>query len=321
VDGSMNEFALPAPDRLPQWITTGPDGALWFTERATDALGRITVSGQLTEFPVPTASAGVNGIAVGPDGALWFTESVADAVGRISSVGDIAEIPLGEGATPTGITTGPDGQIWFSAAGTNRVGRLAPAVSVDETNPIVTILSPAQGSILLEGEGMLADYFCTDEAGGSGLVSCEGPVADGAVVPNSLGSHTFTVTAADGQGNVGTASRGYVVFDAIGGPITNQSVFAAGRVIPITLELGSRPPGGPIIANGYPLVRPVNCATGEATSPDGPANVQANVQGNGRLMLQWRTGAGWGGSCRALVVRLAFPGWSDADAVFRLHFA
>ncbi len=65
----------------------------------------------------------------------------------------------------------------------------------------------------------------------------------------------------------------------------------------------------------------MDCATGEATGPDGPANVQANVQGNGRLMLPWRTGADWGGTCRALVVRLAFAGWSDADAVFELRFA
>lgn len=168
---------------------------------------------------------------------------------------------------------------------------------------------------------MLADYFCADEAGGSGLVSCQGPVANGAVVPNSLGSHTFTVTATDGQGNVGTASHGYVVFDAIGGPITNKATFAAGRVIPITLELGSRAPGGPLFVNGYPLVRQVDCATGDVIGPDQPGNVQANVQGKGRLMLQWRTRAGWGGSCRALVVRLAYAGWSDADAVFKVRFA
>jgi virginiamycin B lyase len=320
-DGTMTEFALPTPPRNPQWITTGPDGALWFTERATNHIGRLTVGLGLTEYPVPSPSAGVNGIGVGPDGAVWFTESVADAVGRISMSGEIVEIPLGEGVTPTGITTGPDGQIWFSAPGVNRVGRLAPAVTVDVTPPVVTIVSPRDGSVFLDGEGMLADYFCADEPGGSGLVSCQGPVADGAVVPNSLGSHTFTVTATDGSGNEGAASRGYVVFDDIGGPITSQAVFAAGRTIPITLELGSRAPGGPVLAAGYPKVRAVDCSTGETVGPDTPTNVQASVLGNGRVMLQWRTGAGWGGSCRALVVRLAFPGWSDADAVFKLRFA
>jgi hypothetical protein len=38
-------------------------------------------------------------------------------------------------------------------------------------------------------------------------------------------------------------------------------------------------------------------------------------------MVQWRTEAGWGASCRSLVVRLGLGGWSDADAVFTVRFA
>ncbi len=33
MDGVMTEFPLPAPAHGPQWITLGPDGALWFTAR------------------------------------------------------------------------------------------------------------------------------------------------------------------------------------------------------------------------------------------------------------------------------------------------
>lgn len=321
VDGVMTEIPLPSPLHGPQWITMGPDGALWFTARFTNSIVRMTVGGGLTEYPVPAPEANVNGITAGPDGALWFTESSADAVGRISLDGEIVEIPLGEGASPTGIAVGADGAIWFSAPGIKRVGRLDPvAPPADETAPVVTIVSPRDGSILTEGEGMIADYSCTDETGGSGVSTCDGPVADGVIVPNSLGSHTFTVTATDAAGNVGTATHGYVVFDAIGGPITNQAVFAAGRVIPIILELGGRTQG-PVFASGYPLVHAVDCATGETTGPDQAANVQANVTNNGRLLLQWRTGAGWGGSCRSLVVQLGFSGWSSADAEFTIRFA
>jgi virginiamycin B lyase len=320
VDGVMTEIPLPPAAQGPQWITLGPDGALWFTARAGNTIVRITGDGGLTEHPVPTPGAGVNGLTVGPDGALWFTESTADAVGRISLRGQIVEIPLGEGASPTGITTGPDGAIWFSAPGTNRVGRLEPFVADDVTSPVVTIVSPRDGSVLTEGEGMIADYVCTDEPGGSGVATCDGPVADGAVVPNDLGSHTFTVTGTDGEGNVGTASHGYVVFEDIRGPITNHTVFSAGRTIPIILELGTRPEG-PVLASGYPLVRAVDCTTGEAIGPDTAADVQANINDDGHLLLQWRTGAGWNGSCRSLVVRSGFDGWSDADAVFTIQFA
>jgi virginiamycin B lyase len=319
VDGEMTEIPLPPAASGPQWITLGHDGALWFTARAANTIGRMTADGGLTTYPVPTTSAGVNGITAGPDGALWFTESTTDAVGRISLGGQVVEIPLGEGVSPTGITTGPDGAIWFSAPGTNRIGRLEPSAAADVTSPVVTNHSPPDGSVLTQGEGMVADYFCTDEPGGSGLATCDGPVPDGAIVANDLGSHTFTVTATDAEGNVGTATHTYVVFADIGGPITKQAVFAAGRVIPIILELGRRPQGS-VFEDGYPLVRAVDCATDDPTGSDTAADVQANLN-NGRLLLLWRTGADWGGSCHSLVVRFGFDGWAGADAVFTLRFA
>ena len=40
---------------LPDGITTGPDGNLWFTEFAASKIGRITPTGTITEFPIPTA--------------------------------------------------------------------------------------------------------------------------------------------------------------------------------------------------------------------------------------------------------------------------
>jgi hypothetical protein len=103
-------------------------------------------------------------------------------------------------------------------------------------------------------------------------------------------------------------------------PITALSRFKAGRVIPIILDLGSRP-RGPMCANGYPLVRAIDCATHEPTGSDEAANVKTTLTNNGRLLLQWRTGAGWGGTCRSLVVRFGLNGWTGADAVFTLRFA
>jgi virginiamycin B lyase len=321
VDGVMTELPLPAPSHTPQWITTGPDGALWFTARATNTIGRLTVGGGLTEYAVPTAASGLNGITAGPDGALWFTEGTADAVGRIEPGGAVSEIPLDEGAAPTGITTGPDGAIWFSASGTNRVGRLDAVVEVhDTTAPTITIASPPDGSVLTVGEGMLANYWCEDEPSGSGLTKCEGPVESQEIVPNGPGAHTFTVTAEDAAHNVATASHSYVVFAGIGGPITNQAQFQAGRTLPIQLELGSRP-SGPLFQNGYPRVQAVDCATHDAVGPDGAADVQATITGSGKLQLLWRTSAGWAGTCRSLIVRFGLNGWTDADAVFTLHFA
>ncbi len=284
----------------------------------------MTAGGGATEYAVPTDGAGLNGITTGLDGALWFAEGNADAVGRIAPGGEITEIPVGEGTMPMGIASGPDGAIWFSAPGSNQVGRLdvsgAPEdPPADETAPLVTIVSPPEGSILTEGEGMIADYSCVDEAGGSGLRSCDGPVPDGEVVPNDAGSHVFTVTGTDVAGNSATASHGYVVFEGIYGPITRQAVFKSGRTIPIILELGAHP-RGPVLAAASPVVRAVDCGTHEASGADGAANVKAHLNKHGHLVLQWRTSAGWGGTCRSLVVRLGLDGWSSADAVFTLRF-
>ena len=71
---TFTEYPIPTAPNSPQGITTGPDGALWFTEYY-GKIGRITTAGVVTEYPVPTAGSQPNGIASGPDGALWFTEN------------------------------------------------------------------------------------------------------------------------------------------------------------------------------------------------------------------------------------------------------
>ena len=99
-----------------------------------------------------------------------------------------------------------------------------------------------------------------------------------------MGAHTFTVTAEDAAHNVATASHSYVVFAGIGGPITNQAQFPAGRTLPIQLELGSRP-SGPLFQNGYPKVQAVDCASHEPFGPEGAADVQATITGSEASLL------------------------------------
>jgi streptogramin lyase len=72
---TITEFPIPTVGGSPISITTGRDGALWFTERIGNKIGRITTAGVITEFPIPTDSVSLpRGITSGPDGALWFTE-------------------------------------------------------------------------------------------------------------------------------------------------------------------------------------------------------------------------------------------------------
>src|SRR5689334_10280839 len=85
------EFPVPTAGSGPVGITAGPDGNLWFTENATNQVGRITPSGSVQEFPIPTSGSDPAGITVGPDGNLWFTEFFGDKIGRITPAGVLTE--------------------------------------------------------------------------------------------------------------------------------------------------------------------------------------------------------------------------------------
>jgi virginiamycin B lyase len=116
----ITEFPLPQPSRVPNYLTSGPDGAIWFTEGSPSnyAIGRISPSGSITEFAVP-GDTEPYGIALGPDGNLWFTEYITSGIARMTTTGSITSFPIPTddcppyGCFPIGITAGPDGNMWF----------------------------------------------------------------------------------------------------------------------------------------------------------------------------------------------------------------
>ncbi|HTX58979.1 MAG TPA: hypothetical protein VMH02_04815 [Verrucomicrobiae bacterium] len=59
----------------PTDITTGPDGALWYTYFNSKLIGRITTGGTITEYSVATSDPSplLWGISAGPNDTLWFT--------------------------------------------------------------------------------------------------------------------------------------------------------------------------------------------------------------------------------------------------------
>jgi streptogramin lyase len=65
----MNFFNTPTQSAWPDYIVSGPQHALWFSEFYTDKIGRITTNGQITEFPLPD-NADIEGITAGPDGNI-----------------------------------------------------------------------------------------------------------------------------------------------------------------------------------------------------------------------------------------------------------
>ncbi|WP_425537990.1 virginiamycin B lyase family protein [Myxococcus stipitatus] len=77
--------------RGPYNITTGADGALWFTLNKTNALGRMTLGGTVPFFPLPTPGAGPVGATAGSD-AIRFVEIIAGQIGRMALDGTVSRV-------------------------------------------------------------------------------------------------------------------------------------------------------------------------------------------------------------------------------------
>ena len=86
----------------------------------------------------------------------------------------------------------------------------------DATAPTVAIATPADGATYALDQAVSARYSCKDEAGGSGVASCQGPVTDGgAIDTSSTGSFSFTVAATDNVGNRTSVTHAYSVTDSV----------------------------------------------------------------------------------------------------------
>ncbi len=129
----INEYPIPTSHSNANQITLGPDGAMWFTERNSSKVGRITTAGVITEYPV-VANSEPYAITAGPDGALWFVEQTGPGIGRITTSGAVNSysVPGANFGVASGITTGPDGALWFAEIGSNQIGRITTTGSVTE---------------------------------------------------------------------------------------------------------------------------------------------------------------------------------------------
>jgi virginiamycin B lyase len=97
---------------------------VWFTERLSPRIGKVTPAGEFTFYPTTLDTLG--SIATGPDGNLWFVSYGDDRIASITTDGVITPMPEIPGSNPTGISGGPAGTIWFLGSGTDRVYRLSP---------------------------------------------------------------------------------------------------------------------------------------------------------------------------------------------------
>ena len=161
-------------------------------------------------------------------------------------------------------------------------------VTADTTDPTVAVVTPSAGAVYARNRVVNADFSCADEAGGSGLASCVGTVADGAPIDTAtVGDHPFTVTGTDNEGNETVVTRTYTV--------------ANGRP-----DARIRRGTGPVVGNnvynatGLDQTRTGSAARGQSVTyhvsvqNDAPFAEQLRVKGQGsttRFTVQYRNPA------------------------------
>jgi streptogramin lyase len=138
--GVAGETSIPTANSGPFGIATAPDNNLYYTESATDKIGRIADLFTAQSEISLTAGTVPESIVRGPDGNLWFAEFGSNKIGRLSpnSFSVTGEFPtLTPNSGPTGITVGQDGALWFTETGLDKIGRITTGGTVTEyTSPI-----------------------------------------------------------------------------------------------------------------------------------------------------------------------------------------
>ncbi|HVF20130.1 MAG TPA: PxKF domain-containing protein, partial [Mycobacteriales bacterium] len=131
---------------------------------------------------------------------------------------------------PAKADTSRAGTFTFTATSTDVAGNMTTrevtyTVLADTIAPTASISSPTDGLVVDYGQKVTVTYSCGD-TGGSGVVSCTGPVASGGLLnTQTAGTFQFCVTATDASGNTTRTCRTYTVralrFEGFLTPIVN----------------------------------------------------------------------------------------------------
>jgi hypothetical protein len=257
-----------------------------------------------------------------PESTQWYSTDVAVACTAIDPESGLADSADQAFTLSTNVFNGTetDTAVTNSRQVCNMAGLCTNAGpiganKVDKKAPTITIVSPIVDATYGLAESVASNYSCAD--GGSGVSSCQGPIANGFPFDtSSTGTKTFSVVARDQAGNANSQSITYSVhvrFDFTGffAPIANPPVvnrLKAGSAVPVKFSLGGNQ-GLSIFAPGYPKVQSTECETyvplsdvEEIVTAGSSSLVYAAVED--RYVFVWKTDKSWTASCRQLVLRL-----------------
>ena len=135
----MTEFPLPTPDAIPDAITAGPDGNLWFLQWDSQIGSINATTHAINEYSVPTSTLIGYGpmeedFTAGPDGNLWLADPNGSVQMFSLTTYELTDFPLPDDDNMLGITTGPDGNLWFTTV--DHIGTINPTTDAISMFPL-----------------------------------------------------------------------------------------------------------------------------------------------------------------------------------------
>ena len=193
---------------------------------------------------------------------------------------------------------------------------LQGTLTVDDTDvtpPTISIVTPPDGANYGLNQSVSANYSCADEAGGSGLASCVGPVSSGSPIDTSTsGQHAFTVTATDNAGNTSIKTVHYTVLDQIVPffPQPSLTTWKAGNTMPVKVtivDLFGLPISNAEAAN---LLSPVCRIKFSAVGVQPVSPKCMTYSGFGQFFFSWPVGAATGSETFTITITYPNTGWT-----------
>jgi virginiamycin B lyase len=139
---------------VPFDLTTGADGAIWFTMVGLNAIGRFDITThEFQMWPVPTPLSGLIAIEPGPNNTVAFAEGTGNKIGLINVfTHQFTEYPIPTPASlPGGLTTSPDGKtIWFAETVGQKIGALNAVTGQITEYDLLALRRPGSGIPLLD---------------------------------------------------------------------------------------------------------------------------------------------------------------------------
>jgi uncharacterized repeat protein (TIGR03803 family) len=266
------------------------------------------------------------GLIQGRDGALYGTaasggEADAGTVFKVMPDGTGFTVlhsfdPSSGGSSIAPLLQAADGSFYGVAlsGGPKGGGVVFRLGQTDSTPPTITITTPANGAAYMLSQSIIASYSCMDA---SGVASCTGTVPNGSPIDtSSVGTKSFTVTAADIFGNTSSVTVTYSVQYNFGSagflpPVQNPPTYnsaKAGATVPVKFSLGGNQ-GLDIFMSGYPMSQPISCSTGvpygtaQSTTSPGNSGLQYDPTAD-QYTYTWKTDKTWAGTCREIILGL-----------------